>query len=73
MKTQTLLIALSLGISSLAMAGDFHGQFDSLGTRTSAPGGQAEMQTAIQPAAAVSNQQDIFQQNNNWHVQHNAR
>ena len=72
MKALTLLTVATLGLSSLAFAGDFHGQFQSRSDSTatvSTPVAQAQTATFGQETA----KQDIFEQNNNWHVQHSNR
>ena len=72
MKAQTLLALASLSLSSLVMAGDFHGHFDSLGTSAETQHAPVVQQTTRENPLAMT-QQDIFEQNNNWHFQHPSR
>ena len=81
MKTLVIVAAAGLGLSASALAGDFHGYFNSQTPQTTM---QQQQQSDIgaQPAQATApgvdsgammNNQDLFEMNNNWHVSHSSR
>lgn len=73
MKAQTILAIAALGLSSMSMAGEFHGHFDPNTQAAISAQPQPSAQQQFQPSDNKPGQQDFFEQSNNWHVQHNAR
>jgi len=73
MKSQIILTIAALSLSSLSMAGDFHGRFDSQTPTVINAQVQSSAQQLLQQSSKPFSQQNVFEQNNNWHVQHVSR